>query len=255
MADANGGCPFNQSNMMPWIQNAPDSNDIKGDASNQDDQKVLSTARVTSSIPKDCRHECDAPNNNATFGHPQSAAQTSPNWMYPSPQMFYNALKKKGYDNVSKESMDVIVPIHNMVNEQCWQEILRWERLRSSKEPKLVRFIGRPNDMSPMAWVRHHLLGYTKPFDRHDWYVSGGPTGETIQRYVIDFYQGGNKATGQPSKQGDSANSVNSSVKATLPLVSVHLHVRPAADGADGLMMRINKFLFGFARKSSQSQH
>jgi hypothetical protein len=45
------------------------------------------------------------------------------------------------------------VAIHNAVNEQGWAEVLRWERLHGSEcsEPRLFKFQGRPNDLSPKA--------------------------------------------------------------------------------------------------------
>ena len=38
-------------------------------------------------------------------------------------------------------------------------------------EPTLLRFEGRPKDISPKAYWYHYILGYSLPFDRHDWYV------------------------------------------------------------------------------------
>ena len=37
-------------------------------------------------------------------------------------------------------------------------------------QPRLVRFVGRPQDYSPKARLLN-LLGYKLPFDRHDWTV------------------------------------------------------------------------------------
>ncbi|CAG8706280.1 3438_t:CDS:1, partial [Cetraspora pellucida] len=50
------------------------------------------------------------------------------NWIYPSEQMFFNAMKRKDW-NPQEEDMRVIVPIHNAVNEKAWKEILEWEKL------------------------------------------------------------------------------------------------------------------------------
>lgn len=68
--------------------------------------------------------------------------------------------------------MDIVVPIHNAVNERCWEEILAWERDAAGGEagaargsswqmcggPKLVSFQGRPKDVTWKAWGRG-LLG------------------------------------------------------------------------------------------------
>ncbi|KAG5462081.1 MAG: cytochrome c/c1 heme-lyase [Olpidium bornovanus] len=47
-------------------------------------------------------------------------------WVYPSEQMFFNAMRRKSWDP-REEDMKVVVPIHNAVNERCWKEILEWE--------------------------------------------------------------------------------------------------------------------------------
>jgi Cytochrome c/c1 heme lyase len=69
---------------------------------------------------------------------------------------------------------------------------------------KLVRFQGRPKDLSPKAFLLTKLLPWNEPpFDRHDWYVQKQPRTTTTtntdntsqqqqqfptQRYVIDYY-------------------------------------------------------------------
>lgn len=71
-----------------------------------EDQKIpLSIERTQSSIPKD---------------------DVSQKWEYPSPQQFYNALKRKGWET-PEEEIDTMVLIHNFLNEQCWQQVLAWE--------------------------------------------------------------------------------------------------------------------------------
>ena len=60
--------------------------------------------------------------------------------------------------------------IHNLVNEKGWSQIRQWELIRGCDNPKLVRFMGRPNDLSPKARFLI-FLGYSRPFDRHDWIV------------------------------------------------------------------------------------
>ena len=50
--------------------------------------------------------------------------QEEGNWVYPSPQMFYNAMKRKGYE-AKEEDMSNIVAIHNAVNERTWMEIMK----------------------------------------------------------------------------------------------------------------------------------
>ncbi|XP_071494998.1 holocytochrome c-type synthase-like [Diadema antillarum] len=134
----------------------------------------LSTDRVTSSIPK-------------------AHAKEGENWVYPSAQMFWNAMLRKGWrwqpDEIEQEDMNNIIRIHNANNEQAWQEVLKWEALHAKECPcpKLESFGGRYNDLSPRARVRT-WMGYEKPFDRHDWIVDR--CGKKV-RYVIDYYDGG----------------------------------------------------------------
>lgn len=91
-------------------------------------------------------------------------------WVYPSEQQYYNAIRRKGY-KASAQDMPMTLAIHNAVNEQGWTMVTEWERLHSgggadTPAPKLLRFQGRPKDMSPKAWIKTTLLGYTPPFDR-----------------------------------------------------------------------------------------
>lgn len=77
----------------------------------------------------------------------------------------------------------------------------------SETKPKLVRFMGRPNDPTPKSRILQ-LLGKVfpesynsePPFDRHDWFVSRQtPNGQQREiRYVIDYYAGGTQETGEP---------------------------------------------------------
>jgi cytochrome c heme-lyase len=48
-------------------------------------------------------------------------------WEYPSPQQFYNALVRKGWVT-PEEHIETMVDIHNFLNEQAWQEVLKWEK-------------------------------------------------------------------------------------------------------------------------------
>eukprot|EP00963_Diacronema_lutheri_P006175 scaffold524_cov357-Pavlova_lutheri.AAC.16 len=132
----------------------------------------LSVSRSWSSIPK---------------------SGTDGTWLYPSPQMFFNALQRKGKaEGVEEGDMDSVVYVHNTMNEATWLEVQKWETMHKDTcgEPKLQRFRGRPDDLTPRArfWK---LLGYEPPFDRHDWYVDR--CGEVV-RYVIDFYFDESKA-------------------------------------------------------------
>jgi len=85
----------NPLNQMPSLAQEPAQN-----------QSVpLPTSRTESSIPRD----------------------PSSKWEYPSPQQFYNALVRKGWET-PEESVETMVEIHNFLNERAWLEVLKWER-------------------------------------------------------------------------------------------------------------------------------
>ncbi|CAL8343324.1 unnamed protein product [Merluccius merluccius] len=112
-------------------------------------------------------------------------------WVYPSEQMFWNAMLRKGWrwreEDIKQKDMNNIISIHNHNNEAAWHEILRWEALHKKEcpcGPSLVRFGGKAKELTPRARLRH-WMGYELPFDRHDWVVDR--CGSEV-RYVIDYY-------------------------------------------------------------------
>lgn len=141
--------------------------------------------------------------------------------------------------------METVVALHNDMNEKSWKKVLQWEAVVAdkdedaiSKETKLLKFQGRPSDLSPKAWLKHYLLGHPLPFDRHDWVVlrSDGSTA----RYVLDYYYN------EPDFEDSNKNTSGPSSSQTL-LVDV----RPALDGISPLWHR---FAFmPWARHVSQS--
>jgi cytochrome c heme-lyase len=141
-------------------------------------QITLQTDRQISTIP---RGDSEIP-----LAHQLSTESSSDNWVYPSEQQMFNAMKKKGWTNVPEDSIPVVLQIHNNINERTWNQIQSWEGTTDSLN--LVRFMGRPNDTSPKAFLFSYLLRlYDPPFDRHDWYVQNSSSG-LVRRYVIDFY-------------------------------------------------------------------
>lgn len=62
----------------------------------------LSTERIVSHIPK------------GEF-NPDHQEKNKDTWEYPSEQMFYNAMKRKGY-KPKEQDMSTVVAIHNHVN-------------------------------------------------------------------------------------------------------------------------------------------
>lgn len=159
------------------------------------------------------------------------------NWEYPSPQQMYNALLRKGYTDTDATAVESMVSVHNFLNEGAWAEIVEWERRFAGglsrgweickkgeqcsmagahhaaganedevAQPKLIRFQGRPKEMTPkaamlqvMGWIYPTAFGTEPPFDRHDWYVQREYNGRKKEvRYVIDYYSGPDSEAGDP---------------------------------------------------------
>ncbi|KAF2473510.1 cytochrome c heme lyase-like protein [Lindgomyces ingoldianus] len=182
-------------------------------------------------------------------------------WEYPSPQQMYNAMLRKGYTDTPAEHVESMVLVHNFLNEGAWAEIIGWEqrfsrgivqgykicargeenaaqdlgqedildtrwRDREVPPPKLLRFTGRPGDMTPksqilqwLGWVWPSKFATSPPFDRHDWFIQRcGPEGCHEVRYVIDYYEGDPEPTGEPV---------------------FYLDVRPAVDSPRGAAERL----------------
>ncbi|KAG8220955.1 cytochrome c heme lyase [Butyriboletus roseoflavus] len=127
-------------------------------------------------------------------------------WEYPSPQQFYNALVRKGWET-PVEHVETMVEIHNFLNERAWGEVLKWEKRVAQpgdEEPYLARLKGRPGEMSPKArfwlfagWLLPSRFNTEPPFDRHDWVIRRPRTGEEV-RYVIDYYSAPPTPDGEP---------------------------------------------------------
>lgn len=115
------------------------------------------------------------------------------NWEYPSPQQMYNALLRKGYTDTDATAVESMVSVHNFLNEGAWAEIVEWERrfgkglargwelckrgeessvakagwesinqVDDDVHPKLIRFMGRPKEMTPKA-AMIQVLGWIYP--------------------------------------------------------------------------------------------
>lgn len=164
-------------------------------------KRAIPTARQASTIPK---------------------SGTDGTWTYPSPQMFYNSLVRKGKaEDCTEDDMTSVVSVHNSMNEDTWRRVATWEKLHvdECRNPMLLRFLGRPDDLSPLAMARKLLTGET-PFDRHDWYIDRN--GKQV-RYVIDYYFHEDKA-GTPGQ--------------------FDLVVRPAADDMTSILDRVKMSIY-----------
>lgn len=101
---------------------------------------------------------------------------------------------RKGYTDTPQDAVESMVAVHNFLNEGAWEEIVGWERVFSNglkqgwdkckrgeeniamdalrdevmgntseeSAPRLVRFQGRPKDLTPKAQILR-ALGWLYP--------------------------------------------------------------------------------------------
>ncbi|KAL7449517.1 hypothetical protein ACHAWC_001572 [Mediolabrus comicus] len=154
-----------------------------------------------------------------------------------------------------EEDMESVVAIHNCMNEGTWSRILQWEKVlnptsstdnqTNDKEeeggvtPKLLKFCGRPTDLSPKAYIKHYLFSHPLPFDRHDWTVTrSNPTdgSETEVRYVIDYYHDEVMAS---EEAGSGMPNMDDGIGENGRIKSLLVDVRPAADSVSDIWGRM----------------
>ncbi|KIW09882.1 hypothetical protein PV08_11983 [Exophiala spinifera] len=194
--------------------------------------RPLSQDRAISSIPRSQTPTASSSSSSAAPANAETETghHSSGNWIYPSESQFFNAVMRKETLTSSNpedllSSISHIIPIHNAVNERAWSLIKTWEADSSSAcgGPKLQSFRGLgAGALSPRARMKS-LMGYTQPFDRHDWVVERCDGG-TVE-YIIDFYQGKPDPNGKP-------NSLN-----------FYLDVRPKLNTLEGCKMRAERFM------------
>ncbi|CAK4621347.1 hypothetical protein LEN26_021226 [Aphanomyces euteiches] len=208
---AEEGCPVKKTKVYNVYSQEIDPTNMMPYNPNQEPKEgqkfPLSTNRVQSTIPK---------------------GGTDGTWSYPSEQMFFNALRRKGKgEDVHEGHVETIVSIHNNMNERAWNQVIEWENtLHPGSDAKLLRFCGRPDELTPIARLKT-LLGYDKPFDRHDWVVIRSDN--TEQRYVIDYYFDDEKAKEDAVPRLHDITSVK----------SISMYARPAVDSFESLVDRI----------------
>ena len=106
-------CPIDHNSVNPLNQ-MPDLSQVK-----QEDQTIdLPLERTESSIPR----------------------EGTAKWEYPSPQQFYNALVRKGWET-PEEHVVTMVEIHNFLNEEAWEEVKKWEKRRTKYEQSPLHFV------------------------------------------------------------------------------------------------------------------
>lgn len=103
----------------PMHQNKPPSDELNP----ANNMPTLAQSRVpgqTMELPLE-RTESSIPRSPSPDG-----SEVPPKWEYPSPQQFYNALARKGWET-PEEHVETMVEIHNFLNEMAWKEVCKWE--------------------------------------------------------------------------------------------------------------------------------
>ncbi|KAL1838508.1 hypothetical protein VTJ49DRAFT_2615 [Mycothermus thermophilus] len=209
--------PFSSQQTPPHSQPPPQS-------STRPARPLLDETRVVSSIP---RSSSPGPSACPANDEQETGASSTGHWIYPSERQFFEAMRRKGHTSAAAADMKTVVPIHNAVNERAWAEILEWERPYSGEKgpcpggPRLHSFSGLgAQKLSPRARM-NMLLGYSAPFDRHDWVVDR--CGTRVE-YVIDFYAGRSDGAGRGK-------------------LNFYLDVRPKLNSWEGVKMRALRVL------------
>ncbi|EST07429.1 Cytochrome c/c1 hem-lyase [Kalmanozyma brasiliensis GHG001] len=238
MAPSSSSSPAASSSSKPWSSTLNPLNMMPslGQSAAPEQKTDLSTERVVSSIPRSRSSAApgaspyDAPSA-CPVKHDASkpTEDQTEKWEYPSPQQFYNALVRKGWET-PEEHVETMVLVHNFLNEQAWLEVLEWEKMAGadSSRAELARFQGKPGTLTPKARVFGWLstlmpntFSSEPPFDRHDWIVRRPDQQGKEVRYVIDYYS----VPDDPDK--DEPEFV--------------LDVRPALDSVESLSVRLQK--------------
>lgn len=244
-------CPVSHEARQVWLRNStPSSSPSSPPSSSQKQSSTyfsLDQSRQISSIP---RFHPDSSSTPSSSLSPNSESTSNPetsregHWIYPSEQMFFDALLRKqqpssssssqpsheSRSTIEKSSMRSVVPLHNAVNERTWKLVREWEHVPCLRQncltgPRLLSFSGEGKDkLTPRAWWNSNVLGYERPFDRHDWTVER--CGQRVE-YVIDFYTGRGKNQGKDRENG----------------VSFYLDVRPKLNTWEGWRMRFNRLI------------
>ena len=208
--------PIDPKNNMPTV-----ANQLPSPLQNE----KLSTTRVQSTIPK----------GSTSSEEGDSSSSSTSTWTYPSPQMFYNSLSRKNkLGDTTESDIESVVALHNNMNEKTWAKVIQWEETllgtEIGNESKLLKFMGRPSDLSPKARMKNILFGHPLPFDRHDWTIIRKDGTEV--RYVIDYYY-------DESRAKESEESALPKMDDFDAVQSILVDVRPAVDSVSSTIGRV----------------
>lgn len=219
-------CPVNYGNGS-WFSRSKKS-EVSAKSSFNDGDEVLNPMNnmpMAISSEKAPGQKITLPTERTISTIPRGETPDQGLWEYPSPQQMYNAMLRKGKgEGIPEDAVESMVEVHNFLNEGAWQQILGWEQKYTSEskvEPRLAKFTGKPNTLSPRAQMFLYLgkvfpetFNTQPPFDRHDWTVlrsQGKDQGWKEVRYIIDYYSApDDEDTGMPAFMLDTRPALDS---------------------------------------------
>lgn len=162
-------CPINHKKNSPILYNESTSDFLFNQEIAEGQVNALSVSRDISSIPKSTFTPDHQPPDQNKWVYPSGLLSYYLNLaisfyllkfcIYPHvEQQYFSAMRRKGY-NPDEKDVPAILMIHNTVNEKSWAHIKEWETLAGCDDPKLRKFIGRPKDVSPKAFILHNIFG------------------------------------------------------------------------------------------------
>jgi len=204
-----GGCPMHsethRKNMtIPAANGCPLDYGTHGDASSEPvlqnglDPRNMMPTNLEDKLPD---QDFDLSKHREKSSIPKTGS--SKTWEYPSPQQFYNSLLRKNKDPDS-QTMDAVVYVHNVVNEETWNQILAREAMHqdSCEVPTLQRFVGKYDDLTWKGRISELISSKGRPYDRHDWFVDR--CGQRTVRYIVDYYDDDNAENRQTTTTVDA---------------------------------------------------
>ena len=116
-SSAAGGCPVDHASLSKFSSTTPAQCPVQPETLDpRNHLPILTQERAPSQTS-------DLPTDRTTSSIPRD---TAGKWEYPSPQQFYNALVRKGWETPENE-IETMVQIHNFLNEKAWEEVQKWE--------------------------------------------------------------------------------------------------------------------------------
>lgn len=128
---------LNPLNRMPLT---PEQQQAKGQTIALPLERTISTIPRAVALGDPSPSACPvASGSGSNISPPGQKLNKEDQWEYPSPQQFYNALVRKGWET-PEESVVMMVNIHNWLNEAAWQQVRTWEE----KHNGLVLYLRPP---------------------------------------------------------------------------------------------------------------